>query len=258
MIGGYRARVAPFNVSYRYVEDELVYLLTDSTARGAGLPRGVRAAGRGDPRPAARTSRCSSRSPTSPATPCCPAPSTTRPSLAHARARQPGMPDTVGRRPLHPLHRRHHRHAQGRAVAPARHLPVVDGRAPVRQRPAAWRPTTSSPSKARASAGAMSMLMIPPFMHGAAQWAAFNAVTMGGRARDPRRRRAAAARRRPAPRRTRTGAEHAGGRRRDRPSAARRDRGRRLRPVRPVHHHQRRRPAVADGARRASSRRCRT
>ena len=35
--------------------------------------------------------------------------------------------------------------------------------------------------KARASAGAMSMMMIPPFMHGAAQWAAFNAVTMGGR-----------------------------------------------------------------------------
>ena len=27
----------------------------------------------------------------------------------------------------------------------------------------------------------MSMMMIPPFMHGAAQWAAFNAVTMGGR-----------------------------------------------------------------------------
>jgi fatty-acyl-CoA synthase len=35
--------------------------------------------------------------------------------------------------------------------------------------------------KARASAGAMSMMMIPPFMHGAAQWATFNAVTMGGR-----------------------------------------------------------------------------
>ena len=30
MIGAYRARVAPFNVSYRYVEDELLYLLNDS------------------------------------------------------------------------------------------------------------------------------------------------------------------------------------------------------------------------------------
>lgn len=35
--------------------------------------------------------------------------------------------------------------------------------------------------KARASAGAMSMLMIPPFMHGAAQWASYTAITMGGK-----------------------------------------------------------------------------
>jgi 3-oxocholest-4-en-26-oate---CoA ligase len=27
----------------------------------------------------------------------------------------------------------------------------------------------------------MSMMMVPPLMHGAAQWASFNAVTMGGR-----------------------------------------------------------------------------
>ena len=32
MIAGYHARVAPFNVSYRYVEEELLYLLTDSRA----------------------------------------------------------------------------------------------------------------------------------------------------------------------------------------------------------------------------------
>ena len=30
MVAGYRARVAPFNVNYRYVEEELLYLLTDS------------------------------------------------------------------------------------------------------------------------------------------------------------------------------------------------------------------------------------
>jgi fatty-acyl-CoA synthase len=35
--------------------------------------------------------------------------------------------------------------------------------------------------KARAAAGAMSILVIPPFMHGAAQWAAYTMVTMGGR-----------------------------------------------------------------------------
>jgi len=34
MLGAYKARVAPFNVNYRYVEDELRYLLADSKARG--------------------------------------------------------------------------------------------------------------------------------------------------------------------------------------------------------------------------------
>ena len=34
MIAGYRARVAPFNVNYRYVEEELLYLLIDADARG--------------------------------------------------------------------------------------------------------------------------------------------------------------------------------------------------------------------------------
>jgi 3-oxocholest-4-en-26-oate---CoA ligase len=33
MIGGYKARVAPFNVNYRYVRDELVYLLNDADCR---------------------------------------------------------------------------------------------------------------------------------------------------------------------------------------------------------------------------------
>jgi len=34
MVGGYKARVAPFNVNYRYVDDELIYLLNDADARG--------------------------------------------------------------------------------------------------------------------------------------------------------------------------------------------------------------------------------
>ena len=33
MLGGYKARVAPFNVNYRYVEEELVYLLNNARAR---------------------------------------------------------------------------------------------------------------------------------------------------------------------------------------------------------------------------------
>jgi len=33
MVGAYKARVAPFNVNYRYVDDELIYLLNDADAR---------------------------------------------------------------------------------------------------------------------------------------------------------------------------------------------------------------------------------
>src|SRR5262245_9923298 len=34
MLGAYKARVAPFNVNYRYVESELLYLLNDAKTRG--------------------------------------------------------------------------------------------------------------------------------------------------------------------------------------------------------------------------------
>lgn len=33
MVGAYKARVAPFNVNYRYVEEELIYLLNDARAK---------------------------------------------------------------------------------------------------------------------------------------------------------------------------------------------------------------------------------
>src|SRR5207253_11519843 len=33
MLGAYKARVAPFNVNYRYVENELIYLLNDADCR---------------------------------------------------------------------------------------------------------------------------------------------------------------------------------------------------------------------------------
>ena len=34
MLGAYKARVVPFNVNYRYVEEELRYLLHDAGAKG--------------------------------------------------------------------------------------------------------------------------------------------------------------------------------------------------------------------------------
>ena len=71
MIAAYRARVAPFNVSYRYVEEELVYLLTDSKA--TALVYNAEFAPRVEAiRDRLPDLRVLSRSPTKPATRCCP------------------------------------------------------------------------------------------------------------------------------------------------------------------------------------------
>ena len=43
MLGAYKARVAPFNVNYRYVAGELVYLLQQRRRRRGGVPRAIRA-----------------------------------------------------------------------------------------------------------------------------------------------------------------------------------------------------------------------
>ena len=42
MLGAFKARVAPFNVNYRYVAEELRYLLNDAGAKAVDLPRSVR------------------------------------------------------------------------------------------------------------------------------------------------------------------------------------------------------------------------
>ena len=48
MLGAFKARVAPFNVNYRYVAEELRYLLDDAGATGDRRPVALRAdAGRG-------------------------------------------------------------------------------------------------------------------------------------------------------------------------------------------------------------------
>ena len=178
MIGAYRARVAPFNVSYRYVEDELLYLLTDSTAKALVYPAEF----------APQVAAIRDRLPhlrvliqvadhtgnellpgavdfeTILATPTpdggLPTPSGDDLYVIYTGGTT-GMPKGV-------LWRQHDIFLSsmggrpwGSDTALASHDELAD--------------------KARASAGAMSMMMIPPFMHGAAQWAAFNAITMGGR-----------------------------------------------------------------------------
>ncbi|MET0453420.1 MAG: acyl-CoA synthetase [Mycobacterium sp.] len=177
MIGAYRARVAPFNVSYRYVEDELVYLLTDSKATALVYPSefAPRVAAIRDRLPELRVliqvadhsgnallpgavdyeSILDTPAPSNP-----PTPSGDDLYILYTGGTT-GMPKGV-------LWRQHDIF-----------LSSMGGRPWGSDTPLASHDELAE--KARASAGAVSMMMIPPFMHGAAQWAAFNAVTMGGR-----------------------------------------------------------------------------
>jgi 3-oxocholest-4-en-26-oate---CoA ligase len=178
MIGSYRARVAPFNVSYRYVDDELIYLLTDSKARALVYPAEFA------PRVAAIRDRLphlevliqvadESGNALLPgavdfesilATPApaagMPVPSGDDLYILYTGGTT-GMPKGV-------LWRQHDIFLSSMGGRPFGSDQAMTSYEEVA-------------AKAGASAGAMSMMMIPPFMHGAAQWAAYNAVTMGGR-----------------------------------------------------------------------------
>ncbi|MDT7756947.1 MAG: 3-oxocholest-4-en-26-oate---CoA ligase [Mycobacterium sp.] len=178
MTGSYRARVAPFNVSYRYVEEELVYLLTDSKAKALIYPAefAPRVAAIRDRLPELRVLiQVADESgnalldgavdyETILATPepagGMPTPSGDDLYVLYTGGTT-GMPKGV-------LWRQHDIFLSSMGGRPwgadeftASYAELAD--------------------KARAAAGAMSILVIPPFMHGAAQWAAYTMVTMGGR-----------------------------------------------------------------------------
>lgn len=178
MIAGFRARVAPFNVSYRYVEDELVYLLENADARALVY------AAEFAPKVAAIRDRLPRlqvliqvgdhtgnpllpgavdyESITTTAAPACGMPTPTPDDLYILyTGGTTGMPKGV-------LWRQHDIFLSSMGGRP------FGGQYPL----ASYAELAAQASQ---TPGALSVLMLPPFMHGAAQWATFHVITMGGR-----------------------------------------------------------------------------
>ncbi len=178
MVAGYRARVAPFNVNYRYVEEELLYLLADAKARALVYaaefaPHVQSIRGRlpdlevliqvaddsgnellpdavdyesitGTPEPASGM----------------PTPSGEDLYILYTGGTT-GMPKGV-------LWRQHDIFMSAMGGRP-----FMAGGEPLNS-------YDDLAAQARAQAGFRSMLLIPPLMHGAAQWGVFNAISTGG------------------------------------------------------------------------------
>ncbi|MBI3214328.1 MAG: acyl-CoA synthetase [Mycobacterium sp.] len=178
MIAGYRARVAPFNVSYRYVEEELIYLLNDSgaTALVYNAEFAPRVAAIRDRVPQLRVllqvadesgnallpGAVDYESVVSTEAPAQPRPAPTGDDLYILyTGGTTGMPKGV-------LWRQHDIFISAMGGKPFGTDTALTSYEEVAER-------------AKAAAGAMSILMLPPLMHGAAQWAAYNIITMGGR-----------------------------------------------------------------------------
>lgn len=178
MIGSYRARVAPFNVNYRYVGEELVYLLTDAGAKALvyGAEFAPQVAEVRDQLPDLQILIQVADDSGNELLPGAVA----YESIIGTAAPEGGMPEPSGDdlyilytggttgMPKGVLWRQHDIFLSSMGGRPFGSDTFLSSYEELAER-------------ARAGAGAMALLMIPPFMHGAAQWAAYNAITMGGR-----------------------------------------------------------------------------
>jgi acyl-CoA synthetase (AMP-forming)/AMP-acid ligase II len=179
MIGSYRARVAPFNVNYRYVGEELVYLLTDANARALvyGAEFAPQVAAIRDQLPNLQVLIQVADDSGNGLLPG----AVDYQSILHTAPPAHGMPLASG----DDLYILYTGGTTGmpKGVLWRQHdifLSSMGGR-PFGSDQSFLASYDELAEKAKTSAGSMSILMIPPFMHGAAQWAAFNAITMGGR-----------------------------------------------------------------------------
>jgi fatty-acyl-CoA synthase len=177
MIAGFRARVAPFNVSYRYVEDELTFLLADADAHAvvyhAEFAPRIAAIRTQLPnlRVLIQVADDSGHDLLSGAVDYETVIAATQPVASVEPSGDDlyvlytggttGMPKGV-------LWRQHDIFLAAMGGRPFGSDNALASYAELAER-------------ARQAAGAVSLLMVPPFIHGAAQWGAFHAITMGGR-----------------------------------------------------------------------------
>ena len=178
MVAGYRARVAPFNVNYRYVEEELLYLLADAKARALVYaaefaPHVQSIRGRlPDLEVLIQVADDSGNELLPDAVDFESITATTEPAS--------GMPEPTG----DDLYILYTGGTTGmpKGVLWRQHdifMSAMGGR-PFMAGGATLNSYDDLAAQVRAQAGVRSMLLIPPLMHGAAQWGVFNTISTGG------------------------------------------------------------------------------